>query len=213
MPMPDFQDPSFKDNFYSLLNWRRDVRSFQSTPVDESLLHELLTVACLAPSVGLSQPWRFVKVESSHLRKEVYANFENANQKALSDYEGERAALYASLKLSGLEEAPIHLAVFSDQHPVKGAGLGRSSMPETVDYSVVTAIHTLWLAAQIHGLGVGWVSILDAEKLSKSLCIPEGWRFIAYLCVGYPVEQSDIPELERRGWENRQTLEKVLFTR
>ena len=77
-------------------------------------------------------------------------------------------------------------------------------MPETIDYSVVMAIHTLWLAARAEGIGVGWVSILDPARIAAILQTPPSWRFIAYLCIGYPAEENDTPALERDGWEKRQ---------
>jgi 5,6-dimethylbenzimidazole synthase len=76
-------------------------------------------------------------------------------------------------------------------------------MPEMLRYSVVTAVHTFWLAARACGVGVGWVSILDPEAVRKALDAPEHWTLVAYLCVGYPREEHDDPELERAGWEQR----------
>ncbi|MFN3281495.1 MAG: 5,6-dimethylbenzimidazole synthase, partial [Tabrizicola sp.] len=107
------------------------------------------------------------------------------------------------LKLSGMVEAPIHLAVFCDETTTKGAGLGAGSMPETRAYSVVGAIIHLWLALRAEGLGLGWVSILDPQRLSRDLDVPDGWRFIAYLCIGWPEQEDTVPELERAGWESR----------
>lgn len=211
--MHGFQDDPFFQSFKELLSWRRDVRSFQGTPISEELLHELLALACLAPSVGFSQPWRFLLVKSSHLREKVYENFQKANHEALTQYEGQRATAYAKLKLAGLREAPVHLAVFAQLDPSWGSGLGRRTVPETIEYSVVTAIHTLWLAARTKGIGVGWVSILDPLELSESLDVPSDWKFIAYLCIGYPSQESVQPELERKGWEEKHQLREVLFER
>jgi len=85
-----------------------------------------------------------------------------------------------------------------------GRGLGRQTMPETLRYSVVMAVHTLWLTARVHGLGVGWISILDAEEVRRSLDVPAGWSLVAYLCIGYPEAEHASPELARAGWEQRQ---------
>lgn len=133
----------------------------------------------------------------------VRANFAQANAQALEGYDGERARLYAGLKLAGLHEAPVQLAVFAEADPVQGAGLGRSTMPQTLAYSAVAAIHTLWLAARAEGVGLGWVSILDPGRLAADLAAPPGWSFVAHLCLGYPLEETDTPELERAGWEKR----------
>jgi 5,6-dimethylbenzimidazole synthase len=186
-----------------LFRWRRDVRRFRDAALAESLIDDLLALACLAPSVGNSQPWRFVKVKSAAARAQVRASFERCNRRALDAYEGERARLYASLKLSGLERAPVHIAVFADENPAEGHGLGRASMPETIGYSVAMAIHTFWIAARARGVGVGWVSILDPAEISRALEAPPAWKLVAYLCVGWPEEEHLDPELERHGWQAR----------
>ena len=115
----------------------------------------------------------------------------------------DRAALYARLKLAGLDDAPCQLAVFSDRSTAQGAGLGRLTMPQTLDYSVVNAVHTLWLAARAEGIGLGWVSILDPARIAEILDVPPDWVFIGHLCVGYPLKEDDTPALEREGWEHR----------
>ena len=163
----------------------------------------------MAPSVGLSQPWRFVTVDCPARRAAVRANFELCNGAALAD-QGGRAGAYARLKLAGLDSAPCHLAVFVDRDPVQGGGLGRSTMPETAAYSAVLAIHTLWLAARAAGLGVGWVSILDAGEVARVLDVPGGWGLVGYLCVGYAAGEEETPELERAGWEWRRGAAVVL---
>jgi 5,6-dimethylbenzimidazole synthase len=199
---PSF-DASFRQSLADLLAWRRDVRRFLADPVDPAVIDELLDLACLAPSVGNSQPWRFVSVESPESRTEIRANFADCNAKALGGYAGEKAAIYAGLKLSGLAEAPVQLAVFADEATEAGAGLGRQTMPETLRYSAVLAVHTLWLAARAQGLGVGWVSILHPAGVARTLKTPAGWSLVAYLCLGYPLEEHVDPELERLGWQAR----------
>lgn len=196
-------DEDFRRQFETLVRWRRDVRRFRDGPVEEALLADLLELADCAPSVGLSKPWRFVLVESPRARGAVVRSFEQCNAEALSAYEGDTHARYARLKLEGLREAPVHLAVFADEATAKGKGLGRRTMPETLRYSVVTAVHTFWLAARAAGLGVGWVSILDPGAVLEAAGAPDDWTLIAYLCVGWPVEEHDAPELERQGWEER----------
>ncbi len=196
-------DADFQAEFAELVAWRRDVRRFRPASVPEALLNELLGLAALAPSVGNCQPTRLVRVDDESRREAVRANFEAANGQALAAYEGERAQLYASLKLAGLREAPVHLAVFCDDATQQGHGLGARTMPETRRYSAVCALHTVWLAARAHGLGVGWVSILDPGRLAEALDVPRDWSFIAYLCVGWPQEERLTPELERVGWQAR----------
>jgi 5,6-dimethylbenzimidazole synthase len=195
-------DEEFRDKLNLLLAWRRDVRRFRSDPVDRDLLRHLVRQANLSPSVGNSQPWRWISVEGEASRAAVRASFERCNVEAVSTYAGERAAIYAKLKLAGLD-APIHLAVFADCAATAGHGLGRRTMPEMLEYSVVSAITTFWLSARAHGLGVGWVSILDPIEVAKSLHADPSWKLIAYLCVGYPIEEHEDPELIRFGWQDR----------
>jgi 5,6-dimethylbenzimidazole synthase len=205
---PQF-DAAFRAQFAELVRWRRDVRRFRSDPVAPELLERLLTLTACAPSVGLSQPWRFVLVESPERRQAIRDNFSKANEAALEGYGGERQACYARLKLEGLSQAPVHLVVCADETTAQGHGLGRQTMPETIRYSVVTAIQTLWLAARAEGLGLGWVSILDPDAVRSALDLPSDWTFIAYLCIGWPEEEHHDPELERHGWQERTCAESV----
>lgn len=195
--------PSFRDELAELMRWRRDVRRFRTTPVPAEILAHCLTAFSSAPSVGLSEPWRILQVESPAARQACLANFQDSNSEAIAGQSGERAQLYSQLKLSGMSEAPLHLAVFCDDATQKGAGLGAASMPETRAYSVVGAITLFWLALRAEGLGLGWVSILDPERLARDLDVPQSWRFIGYLCIGWPEEEDTVPELERAGWESR----------
>lgn len=205
--LPPIFDADFQHHFLDLLEWRRDVRHFKTDPLPEGMLEDLLTVANLAPSVGLSQPWRFVVVEDADRRAAITANFEKENAAALGEYDGDKAKTYATLKLSGLNDAPVQLAVFCDPDPEQGAGLGRRTMPETLAYSCTMAIHTLWLYARTKGLGLGWVSILTPDFINDALDVPDQWQFIGYFCLGYPQSDDNVPELQRRGWENRHAPE------
>ncbi len=209
---PEFDD-AFSARLAELFAWRRDVRRFRSDPVDPALVKKLLALACLSPSVGNSQPWRFVLVEDAARRTAITENFRRTNADALADYDGAQAVNYASLKLAGLAEAPVHLAVFADTETSRGHGLGRRTMPEMLAYSAVGAVQTLWLAARARGLGVGWVSILDPAEASAALDVPADWKLVAYLCIGWPVEEHDDPELERAHWQARGGLTDFLFRR
>lgn len=195
--------PEFRDGLTDLMRWRRDVRRFRTDPVDEAVLRACLDTFLLAPSVGLSEPWRVIRVTSPAARRAALDNYTSANAAALSGYEGDRAQLYSGLKLSGMTDAPVQLAIFSDETTDKGAGLGAGTMPEMRRYSVVGAITQFWLMARSYGLGVGWVSILDPDRLSRDLDVPQGWDLVGYLCVGWPETEDDTPELERAGWEDR----------
>lgn len=202
MTSPVFS-PEFSEQLDTLLTWRRDVRHFQTRPLPDGTLDHLLDRACLAPSVGNSQPWRFVRVLSEEKRNAIIAHVEAENRQAAAVYHDATRAAYDALKLHGLHEAPEHLAVFCEPDPAAGHGLGRQTMPETPLYSVVMAIHTLWLAARAIGVGMGWVSIVDPAGMSSLLDVPEDWRFVALLCLGYPAQESETPELVRRHWQAR----------
>ena len=180
------------------------MRHFRSAPLPDGMLDHLLHTADGAPSVGLSQPWRFITVDSPARRAAIRANFGRCNAAALQA--NERAGLYARLKLAGLDAAPVHLAVCVDPSPAQGGGLGRMTQPEMVAYSAVLAVHTLWLAARAEGVGVGWVSIIEPAEVLATLDLPAEWRLVAYLCMGWPIEDAAIPELERLAWERRSAL-------
>ncbi|MGO3325890.1 5,6-dimethylbenzimidazole synthase [Gordonia sp. (in: high G+C Gram-positive bacteria)] len=196
-------DRRFVDEFDVLLQWRRDVRRFRTDPLAPGLLDEIIASAELAPSVGNSQPWRWVDVRSAQPRAMITASFERCNAEALDGYRGDRARQYAALKLSGLHDAPIHLAAFCAVTVDQGHGLGRRTMPQTLEYSVATAVSTLWLAARARGVGVGWVSIVDPDEVIDALGVPDDWSLVAYLCIGYPESGDDVPALERAGWQAR----------
>lgn len=202
MTQPGFSG-TFTKEFETLLRWRRDVRHFRRDPVPAPVLDGLLATACLAPSVGLSEPWRFVRVDDPARRQAVRDDFARCNAHALAARDGSDASDYARLKLAGLDDAPHHVAVFSDNDPTQGRGLGRGTMPQTTTWSTVMAIHTFWLAATAAGVGVGWVSIIDPARVTAMLDVAAQWELVAYLCVGYPQDPSDMPELQRRGWEHR----------
>lgn len=196
-------DRRFVDDLDELLRWRRDVRRFRTDPLAPGLLDEVLASAELSPSVGNSQPWRWVEVRSAEPRASVTASFERCNAEALDGYRGDRARAYAGLKLSGLRDAPVHLAVCCAAAGDQGHGLGRRTMPQTLEYSVATAVSTLWLAARARGVGVGWVSIVDPDDVTDALGVPDDWSLVAYLCIGYPEADDDVPALERAGWQAR----------
>lgn len=206
-------DAAFRARLRDLLLWRRDVRRFRPDPLREGVLENLIELACLAPSVGLSQPWRFVIVEDDARRAAVRDNFAACNAQALSAQVPERAGLYARLKLAGLGEAPVHFAVFADRTTTQGHGLGRRTMPEMIEYSAVTAVHTIWLAARAQGIGLGWISILDPTAIAAILDVPAEWKLIGYFCLGYPEAEDTLPELEAAGWEERAPLSSAIIRR
>jgi 5,6-dimethylbenzimidazole synthase len=212
MTRPVF-DMAFRDALEQLLTWRRDVRHFQTRPLPDGLLDSLIEIACRGPSVGNAQPWRFVRIVSPERRAALIAAVETLKHAAGAPYSGDRKALYERLKLHGLREAPEIVAVFCDAETEAGHGLGRATMPETLCWSVVTAVHTLWLAARAHGVGLGWVSIIDPAAMNALVDVPAGWRFVALLCLGYPERESETPELVRHGWQDRLPFETTRLER
>ena len=138
--LPMTFDDAFRARLRDLFVWRRDVRRFRHDALPAGTLERLIEIACLAPSVGLSQPWRFVIVDDPMRRQAVRDEFCACNAEALKSYSGDIATRYAALKLAGLEEAPCQIAVFADAATETGHGLGRRTMPEMIEYSVVTAV-------------------------------------------------------------------------
>lgn len=194
-----------------VLTWRRDVRHFKTDQIPQDEIDQLRASMDAAPSVGNARPWRVVQVQSSGKRQAIIDNFESANTKAAAQYTDQKRKDYLALKLAGLRDAPVHLAVFTDLEPAAGHGLGRQTMPEMLAYSTVIAIHTLWLSARALNIGVGWVSILDPKAVEGLLEVPNTWKLTGYLCVGYPEFQDDTPLLHQKGWqENTQTQWEIV---
>lgn len=209
MTTPPTFDDTFRSALEDLFKWRRDVRRFRRDPVPREILSAVLDSAQWSPSVGNSQPWRIVDVFSAEKRAAIRANFLACNSVALTAM-GERAGAYARLKLEGLDRAPVQWAVFCDRGSTQGHGLGSRTMPEAMDYSVAAMISILWLAARSRGLGLGWVSILDPTQVTGDLGVPESYKFIAYLCLGWPEEEHLDPELARHAWQDRTELGRYI---
>jgi 5,6-dimethylbenzimidazole synthase len=204
-------DEDARQAVYRAIRERRDVRrGFLPEPMPDDLLGKLLEAAHNAPSVGLMQPWRFIVVRDIGVRQTIHKIFLDANQQALAGYEGEQQQNYAGLKLEGILEAPQNLCIVCDSQSSQGHQLGRLTMPETALYSAVCAVQNLWLAARAEGIGVGWVSILDPNRLRQALKIPDQITPVAYLCLGYVDAFAAEPDLERAGWEKRTPLKSVL---
>ncbi len=196
---------------YRAIYERRDIRAqFLSTPLAPGVLGRLLDAAHHGPSVGFMQPWDFIVIEDSAVRRAVHDCFREANCRAAERYQGEQRSIYSRLKLEGILEAPVNLCVTCDRERPRGAGLGRQTDPSTDLYSTVCAVENLWLAARAESLGVGWVSILDFDRLRELLGIPPSVVPEAYLCIGYVSEFPPAPELERAGWETRESLTRLI---
>jgi 5,6-dimethylbenzimidazole synthase len=199
--------------FYETLFGRRDVRSeFTTAPIPHDLLARLLIAAHHAPSVGLSQPWNFILVQSREVKAAIHDAFCEANEEAASLFEGERQSQYRQLKLQGILDAPVNLCITCDRQRGGPVVLGRTHQSQMDIYSTVCAVQNLWLAARAEGVGVGWVSIISPAKLSSILQLPEQVVPIAYLCLGYVEYFREEPELQQKGWEHRRPVEELVYT-
>jgi 5,6-dimethylbenzimidazole synthase len=190
---------------------RRDVRGnrFLDRPLEPEKVDRLLTAALHAPSVGFSQPWEFVLVTDRGIRRQIKDSFDAVNAVAQVDF-GERGEEYRRLKLEGILEAPLNIAVF--YRPSQGPVLGQTSMGEAGLYSVVCAVQNMWLMARALNIGMGWVSILDPGQVGRILQAPDTHRLVAYLCVGYTDGFYSRPELELLQWDKRRERDSVVRT-
>nr|P0CY55.1 RecName: Full=5,6-dimethylbenzimidazole synthase; Short=DMB synthase [Rhodobacter capsulatus]CAA86583.1 bluB [Rhodobacter capsulatus] len=193
-------EQTHRDALTEVLRWRRDVRHFRPDPIDEAVIDRLRAVMDMAPSVGNARPWRVIRVDSPALRAEVLANFNAARAAAGSAYAGEQAEAYATLKLQGIDQAPLQLAVFTHRDPAAGHGLGRASMPVTLQQSTAMAFTRSGCRAG-ENLGLGMVSVLDPKAVERLLNAPPDWDFVAWLCIGVPEFTDDTPLLHRAGWQ------------
>src|SRR4029077_18048086 len=173
-----------REVFYRVIARRRDVRAFRPDPIPSETLYRILGAAHHAPSVGLMQPWNFIVIQEADTKARIKDIFLEENEKAAAHYSGSRANLYRSLKLEGIQEAPVNLCVTSDRTRAGPHVLGRNTIVDTDLYSTCCAIENLWLAARVEGIGVGWVSILSHDGLRRVLAIPDHIVVVAYLCLG-----------------------------
>ncbi|WP_417552122.1 5,6-dimethylbenzimidazole synthase [Marinomonas fungiae] len=200
-----------RDALYDIIFNRRDVRrDFLPTPVPEDVVQRLLTAAHHAPSVGFMQPWDFIVIKNHVTRAKIKNGFLSANEASAQMFEGERQTLYRSLKLEGIEEAPLGICITCDRSRTGNVVLGRTIKPEMDLYSAVCAVQNLWLAARAENLGMGWVSILEDQVLYDTLNIPEHLDIIGYFCIGYVKAFQASPDLEQVGWQNRRSLEDAI---
>ena len=183
---------------------RRDVRgnNFLDKKISQDKLEMILQAGIHAPSVGYSQPWKFLIIDDIKIKKEIRKNFDIENEKAKTIFKDK--PIYKSLKLEGINEAPINIAVFYDE--VQEDTIGMTSIKRMGEYSVVCAIENMWLMARALGIGMGWISILDEKKLLQTLNIPKNFKFIAYLALGYVDEFYKEAELKILKWKDQKTL-------
>ncbi|HUX90918.1 MAG TPA: 5,6-dimethylbenzimidazole synthase [Gallionellaceae bacterium] len=199
-----------RDTLYSVLHARRDMRHFlPNSHIDELVLDRLLQAAHSAPSVGLMQPWRFIRVRATPLRQQVMAIVE-AERLATARAMAERDAEFMRLKVEGIRECAELFAVVLA--PDDGTVFGRRTMPQEMALcSAACAIQNLWLAARAENLGMGWVSLFDPQQLADLLSCPPGAKPIALLCMGPVHEFYPRPMLEQLDWRHGKALSSVLM--
>lgn len=193
------------DKLLQIMKARRDVRGnrFINKEVEEEKLHKILEAGITAPSVGYSQPWKFVVIEDEKIKTNILKNFEEENSKAKKIFADKE--LYTKLKLEGIKEAPLNIAVLYERSDEEI--LGMTSMSKMGEYSVVCAIQNMWLMARALNIGLGWVSILKEKKVLQELDAKENTQLIAYLCLGYVDEFYKESELKTLGWKEEKKLD------
>lgn len=195
----------------SVVGARRDIRRFRPDPVPTELLEAVLEAGHRAPSVGHSQPWRFIVVSDQATRDKA-AHLADAARLAQADHLTEdRAARLLDLKLEGLREAPLGIVVACDRRTPALGVLGRATFPDADLWSCATAIENMWLTARAHGLGMGWVTLFDPADLADLFGLPEGVVTLGWLCLGWPDERPPEPGLQRAGWSTKTPLADVVL--
>ena len=198
-------------SFYDVIERRRDVRAeFTGERLDDDVLTRILGAAHSAPSVGMSQPWEFVVVESLETRH-AFRNHVTSERDLFRDsLPPERRETFDRIKIEGICESSVGIVVTYD--PTRGGQqvLGRHTIADTGLYSTCLAIQNLWLASTAEGLGMGWVSFYREDFLGELLGIPDHIRPIAWLCVGQVSHLETVPDLERHGWRSRRPLDEAV---
>lgn len=197
--------------FYEVLFNRRDVRGqFTGEPIDPDALARVLHAAHHAPSVGFMQPWNFLLIDNKEIREQVHHLFVDAQEEATQLFPEEKKSQYQQLKLEGILESSLNVCITCDRDRLGPVVLGRTHIKEMDLFSTVCAVQNFWLAARAEGLGVGWVSIFNQDKLKKVLQIPTEIVPIAYLCVGPVSAFNAQPDLQTAGWQQRMDLPSLV---
>lgn len=190
---------------------RRDIRRYRPDAVPDELVSAVLEAGHRAPSVGHSQPWRFIVVTDPSTRDRAAAMADRARVEQASVMASERAARMLDLKLEGLREAPVGIVVACDRRTPATGVLGRATFPDADLWSCATAIENMWLTARAHGLGMGWVTLFDPDELADLLGLPEDVVTLGWLCLGWPDERPPSPGLERAAWSKKAPLSDVVL--
>jgi len=197
---------------HSVLGARRDVRRYRPEPVPPEMLRQVLTAGHQAPSVGHSQPWRFIVVSEQGTRDKAALLADRERLRQADLLTAERRAMLLDLQLDGIREAPVGIVVACDRRTPPAGVLGRASFADADMWSCACAVQNMWLAARVVGLGLGWVTLFQPADLARLLQLPDGVATLGWLCLGWPDERPPGPGLERRGWSHRMPLEDVVLS-
>ncbi|KQT94271.1 5,6-dimethylbenzimidazole synthase [Marmoricola sp. Leaf446] len=205
-----FPEPA-RQAFHDVVAARRDIRRYRPDAVDPEVLQRVLAAAHAAPSVGHSQPWRFVVVSEPTTRERAARMADEQRLRQAAQLEPDAARRLLDLQLEGIREAPLGVVVACDRRTPAAGVLGRATFPDADLWSCACAIQNLWLAARAEGLGVGWVTLFDPADLERLLGLPDGVVTLGWLCLGWPDERPPAPGLERAGWSRRQPVADVVM--
>ncbi|MEO5680177.1 MAG: 5,6-dimethylbenzimidazole synthase [Acidimicrobiales bacterium] len=200
-----------RDALRVVLSSRRDVRRFRPDPVADSVLDHVLAAGHMAPSVGHSQPWRFIVVRSPATREQACILADRERLAQAAQLTSGSAGRLLDLQLEGIREAPLGVVVCCDRRAPAAGVLGRATFPDTDLWSCACAIENMWLAARAEGLGLGWVTLFEPAELAGLVHLPEGVETLGWLCLGWPDERPPAPGLERAGWSRRAPLRDVVL--
>jgi len=201
-----------RDALHAVLGARRDVRRFRPDPVADGVLTRVVAAAHMAPSVGHSQPWRFIVVGDPATRDRAALLADRGRLAQAAQFSPDSARRLLDLQLEGIREAPLGVVVCCDRRTPADGVLGRASYPDADLWSCACAIQNLWLAARADGLGVGWVTLIPPAELARLLSLPAGVETLGWLCMGWPDERPPSPGLERAGWSRRAPLADVVLS-
>ncbi len=199
------------DALRAVLETRRDVRRYRPDPVPNTLLREILEAGHQAPSVGHSQPWRFIVISESATRDRAAVLADRERLRQAEQFTPDRRARLLDLQLEGIREAPLGVVVACDRRVPAAGVLGRSTFGDADLWSCACAIENMWLAARARGLGMGWVTLFEPDALAGLLHLPEQVETLGWLCLGWPDERPPDPGLERHGWSERVRLDEVVL--
>ncbi len=203
--------PEEREAFYAAVLGRRDIRRFRPDDLEPDVLERILSAAHAAPSVGHSQPWRFVVVRDPATRDRAALMADGEWHRQAASFSDRSGRQMLDLQLHGIRDAPVGVVVCCDRRTAAQGVLGRATYVDADMWSCACAIENLWLAARVEGVGTGWVTLFQPDELAALIGLPPGVETLGWLCLGWPDERPPEPGLERAGWSTRQPLSDVVL--